>query len=485
MKTKNLIKIAFGLLVFLGTFTACVNDNDFDTPQVNTEDNDIATSTVSAVQDAINQQFSAGNPASLQFTFPDDSPIVVPAYVVSDDTGGNFYKKLIVQDAATAPTAGLEIMIDQGSLHTTYNVGRKVYIKMAGLTVAYIDGQTSNPGFVNASDPTDAIPGVYKVGILGTDRLDRIPATEFQNHIVRSSTTEAIVPTVITPANFDDAHMNTAVQIDDSQVDIADLGKTFAGEAGDSYDATRSFFNCPTEASFGVMTSTFSNFKSVVMPAEKGSLTAVLMKDYRERNPVVVLNSYEDVNFTDPSRCGYGLLDCGAASTATMPTLFSEDFESYSTNTTAYPGWTAVNVNNATGRLFRNRSYSGNKYSEASAYGSGENPMEAWLVTPAIDLTTVTDAVLSFKTKAHHDNGSVLTVLVSTDFSGDVTTATWSAVNATIGTASSTYGNWTNSGNISLSCITGGNVYVAFKYKGADGGTTTGMQIDDVKVVGN
>jgi hypothetical protein len=483
MKTKNLIKIALSALIVLGAFTSCVNDSDFDTPQVQEEDNNIGNSNISAVQDAINQQFVAGNPASLKFTFPDDSPIIVPAYVVSDDTGGNFYKKLIVQDMASNPTAGLEIMIDQGSLHTTYNTGRKIYIKMAGLTVEYIDGQTSSPGFVNASDPTDATPGVYKIGIQGTDRLDRIPSIMLQNYIVRSSTTEAIVPSVITPADFDDAHMNTYIQMNNTQVAIGDLGKTFAGEAGDSYDATRTLLNCDSEVEFGLMTSTFSNFKSMVMPEGKGTLKAVLMKNYRERAVVTVLNSYADVDFPSTDRCGYGLLDCtGGALSASATTLFSEDFESYATNTTAYPSWTAINVNGGA-RLFRNRSYSGNKYSEASAYGSGEDPMEVWLVTPAIDLDTTANEVLTFKTKAHHDNGSVLTVLVSTDFTGDVATATWLATDATIGTASSIYGNWTNSGDINLSCLTG-NVYIAFVYKGADGGITTGMQLDDVMVKG-
>ncbi len=485
MKTLKNIKIALSLLVFIGAFSSCVNDADYDTPQVQEQDTYISNSTIDAVKNTINQQFAAGNPATLVYTFPDDSPVVIPAYVVSDDTAGNFYKKLIVQDSPSAPTGGLEISIDQGSLHTQYNIGRKLYIKMAGLTVGYIDGQTSNPGYANASDPTDAVPGIYRVGVLGNDyKVDRIPATEFENHIVRASVTEAIVPAVITTADFDDTHMNTFIQMDNVQVEASDLGKTFAGEAGDQYDATRSFFNCTEEVGFGVMTSTFSNFKAMVMPSDKGTIKAVLMKNYRERDAVVVLNSYEDIDFTDTNRCGFGLLDCPPVATVGSTVLFSEDFESYAEDETAYPGWTAVNVN-AGARLFRNRSYSGNKYSEASAYGSGENPMEVWLVTPAIDLDTTTDEVLTFKTKAHHDNGSVLTVLVSTDFTGDVTTATWMAVDATIGTSSSSgYGSSTNSGNISLSCLSG-NVYVAFKYKGGDGGITTGMQLDDIMVKGN
>ena len=123
---------------------------------------------------------------------------------------------------------------------------------------------------------------------------------------------------------------------------------------------------------------------------------------------------------------------------------------------------------------------------QASAFRSGENPMEVWLVTPGIDLSTTTDEELTFETKVGYHNGDALSVFVSTDFTGDIDTATWALVDADLADSpSSGYGStFTESGSINISCLEG-NVFVAFKYLGSDGGITTTFQIENVKVTGN
>ncbi|HEX6913741.1 MAG TPA: choice-of-anchor J domain-containing protein, partial [Chitinophagaceae bacterium] len=75
--------------------------------------------------------------------------------------------------------------------------------------------------------------------------------------------------------------------------------------------------------------------------------------------------------------------------------------------------------------------------------------------------------------------------------SGSPSAATWTQLTATVsnGHTSGYASTWTASGNISLNGISGTNVYIAFKYEGADPATgtkkTTTYEIDDVKVVGN
>jgi len=489
---KNLFKITLSLLFIAASFTSCVDDKDFDTPQVVEIDNDIATAELNSVRNNILNQYNSSNPSPSQliYTYPENSTAIVAAYVVSDDTYGNYYKKMIVQDKPENPTMGFEISINQGNLHAIYNKGRKVYIKMAGLSVGYYDGQQGNAssGYENQSNPTDGTPGIYRIGIENDGSIDRIPNTDFKNYIKRSSVSEMIVPKLITDADFTDETMNTFVTMENIQFELGDLGKTFANEQGDAYDATRLLFSCDTENAFGLMTSTFSSFKSLKFSMNdnlsgKGDLKGILMKSYREANSVIVLNTYEDVNFSDTDRCDPVILDCGDNTVGGSVVVFEENFESFSDNTTDLPGWTNVNVNGGS-RVYKIDSYSGNVYMAGSAYGSGENPLEDWLVTPAINLDSTTDEELTFKTQAHHDNGRTLKVYASSDFTGDVTTATWVLINATVGTASSTYGDWTNSGSINISCLEG-DVYIGFKYEGGDNAITTGMNIDDVKVTGN
>ena len=80
----------------------------------------------------------------------------IEAYVISSDEGGNFYKQLVIQDAPENPTAAIVVQVDKNPLFTQYEFGRKVYIKLNGLSV----GEDN---------------GVIQLGRLEGDQLERIP----------------------------------------------------------------------------------------------------------------------------------------------------------------------------------------------------------------------------------------------------------------------------------------------------------------------
>ena len=118
-----------------------------------------------------------------------------------------------------------------------------------------------------------------------------------------------------------------------------------------------------------------------------------------------------------------------------------------------------------------------------SAYNSDESPMESWLISPAINLDATIEEEFSFKTRAGFYQGDALKVFVSSNFTGDIESATWVLVNAELvdGPTSGYGGTFLSSGSINLSCLSG-NVFIAFKYLGADGVITTTFQIDNVRV---
>jgi hypothetical protein len=295
-----------------------------------------------------------------------------------------------------------------------------------------------------------------------------------------------LVPTSITLGGITEAHINTYVSLPNAQFQKTQIGKTFAGEADDEFDGFRDLFECDTEATMKLQTSTFASFKSNVVPSGKGSIKMVLTKDYRAEFLVGILNTPSDISFENPDRCDPPVLDCGTGAVGGSTVIFDENFSSISSaSDLANAGWTSVNVNGGSG-LFTPRSYSGNQYLQVAAFRSGEDPFEAWVVTPAIDLDNTTAEELTFETNTGYDNGAALSVYVSTDFSGDVKTATWLQVDAKLSSGpSNSYGSsFTPSGSINISCLSG-NVYVAFRYVGADGGVTTTFQVDNVKVTGN
>lgn len=104
---------------------------------------------------------------------------------------------------------------------------------------------------------------------------------------------------------------------------------------------------------------------------------------------------------------------------------------------------------------------------KASAYmNSTNNPSESWIVSPAINFAKATAPVLSFSHVQRYvtgENSDFLSVLISTNYSGDVSSATWDTLTIpTWGSGS----DWTfvDSGEIDLSSYVGSTVYVAFRY---------------------
>lgn len=125
-------------------------------------------------------------------------------------------------------------------------------------------------------------------------------------------------------------------------------------------------------------------------------------------------------------------------------------------------------------------------YLKASAYANKvNNAAESWAVSPAIDLSKVTKATLTFRHALNFLNSGVaaehIKVFASTDYAGDVATATWTEL--TIATYPSG-SNWTfvDAGDIDLTAYCGKKVYIAYKYVSTADVAPT-WEVDNMKVV--
>lgn len=479
MKTIKIYNI-ITLFILVFTLNSCVQDGDFTIPELTVKETNItANSTLEKVKTALQQEFFSNE--KLVFTFPinENNPTFIEAYVISSDATGNFYNKLIVQDKAENPTAGIEILINKSALSNLFTIGQKIYIKLDGLSVSYDDGQST----VN---PINLAPGKYSLGFLEGDRSGKIPSTAIKNHLFRTSTIAAIIPQKITVETITDATLNTFVQLEKAQFDISEKGKTFAGEKYDEYDGFRYLFECGSEHELRLQTSTFSSFKSTLIPEGQGKIDFILTKDFKSEFLVAIVNSPSTIDFTNATRCDPVFLNCPENTNVGNVILIDENFENIKTNSQLLnAGWSNINANGGK-NVFKSKTKNGNRVMEMSAYNTAENPLEIWLISPTINLDTTTYETLTFETNNGYDNGKALKVFVSSDFSGDVKTATWTQINANLSVGpSNDYSNFfTKSGNISLSCLSG-NVHVAFQYFGGDGGVSTTVQIDNVKITGN
>ena len=472
---KTILKTIIILLLLV--CISCIQDQDYQIPEITiTEPNINVNSSLSKVKTALQQEFNANNNTKYTFPINENSPTFIEVFVVSTDATGNFYKKLIVQDAVENPTSGIEILINKSDLSTLFSIGQKVFIKLDGLTVSYDDGQSD-------INPTNVIIGKYVLGYLDSASLVNIPSTIIKNHFFRSSIIASIVPTKINISTITEAHMNTLVSFENMQFEKAELGKTFAGEANDEFDGFRYLLDCETEQTIRLQTSTFSSFKSTIIPEYKGTIDVVLSKDYTSEFLVTIINTPSNINFNSTDRCDPVFLDCGGTITNNNKVIFNEDFENIKSNTALLKaGWSNINVNGKNTK-FTSKTSGGNRAIELSAYNSGESPLEVWLISPPINLENSSKEILSFETNTGYDNGKVMTVYISTDYTGDINTATWTLLDAKLSEGpNSGYGTrFTESGNIDISCLTG-DVNIAFKYVGSDGGITTTFRIDNIKV---
>lgn len=151
-------------------------------------------------------------------------------------------------------------------------------------------------------------------------------------------------------------------------------------------------------------------------------------------------------------------------------TIFNQDWEG------EMNGWTFVDVEGE--MSWTVAQYSGNHYAYANGYNHGANI--DWCISPAFNLNTIGNPVLSFRTAKNY-TGPDLEVFFSNDYDGEhPATATWTPLTCALSSGSWT---WTESGDISLGSFSGTNCYIGFKYT-CEESSAAGWEVDDIMLVG-
>ena len=125
--------------------------------------------------------------------------------------------------------------------------------------------------------------------------------------------------------------------------------------------------------------------------------------------------------------------------------------------------------------LWRVASYGGNHY----AYANGYNHPQTidWLISPAFDLDSYSEVVLTFNTAKNY-NGPDLEVFFSNNYDGqDPDSATWIPLQCELSQGG---WNWVASGDISLDEFSGSNCHIGFKYTCDE--DAAGWEVDDIKL---
>ncbi len=272
---KKIINLLFIAILGAFVFNSCV-DKKFDEPDFPFTDPDITTNTsIRQIKDLLG--------SNLNYKIEED--MVFSAVVIANDSLGNFYKKIVVQDS----TSGIEILIDGRNLYGKFPVGRRVFVKAKGLVLG------SNRGVVQLG------------WTISEGNMISILSKDLNTYIVGGSLHNFVAPKEMKICDFDEYDISTLIKFSNVQFKKDNLNLTFAdGVTKD--DKSRTLADC-SKNEFIIRTSGYAEFASDTLPAGNGSLVCVLgIYKYNDqafecKRFQGAIRSLDDIKF-DKERCG-------------------------------------------------------------------------------------------------------------------------------------------------------------------------------------
>lgn len=440
---------------------SCSNPEHYDTPE-NLKDQCTDLTPTRTVQSII-----ATSSTPVHYTADTDD--IVEAYVTSSDEGGNFYKSLSL--VSTDGTTGFSIPIDDYNLYTVYEPGRKVYVNlknlygvrdMGGSVSGTVIGDLYNGNSID--DPSDDEVG--RISIIAYKNIIKPSCTDFKKE-------EDLVQLMSMAQAKSDANLNKLIALDNVQFTDASIGNTYFDTDMNTSSFATATDHTITDNNTGtnliVRVSSFSTFAAKPVPSGSGRIVGVMTK-FGSSTYQFMLRTERDVQLTQPR-------------VFPLPSFFTEPF------TTNFAAWTKFSATGAQTWSLQNTGGNPTQHARMNGFASGaNNANEDWLISPAQNLSSFTNAVLSFET-ATNFTGDPITVWISRNYSGsgNPSAATWEPINGTLAAMNGGVSNWVSSGSVNINSYTGaGNntVYVAFKYIST---TTSGSdwRVDNVKILAN
>ena len=467
MKTNKAMKKINLILTtaIFATLMSCVNGDDYGTP-------DLASECISETPTKQVSDVTAAATTNTPTLWQTDD--VIEAYVTSSDEGGNFYKTIsLVSTNVIGETdnssIGFSIPVNAYNTYTKFEPGRKVFIHLKDMYYSFT-----------------SFTGSYEIGELYVDptygnEIGRISSVKYENVILRScdKVDEDAIVKHISIGDIDDSYMHKLIEFDNVQFKDNSVGSTYF----DPENTTGSGTNHTIVDIYGneipLRISQYASFLTEIVPSGSGKIRGVLTK-YGSGYQFMI-RTLNDIQLNE-DRFEIDLYPPIVGSSLTYNSSLLENFESYAAYDTNFPPY--INDAAVGGRYWQVRSFSGNKYIQATSFGSNEANRTLFIVP--VDMTSA--STFSFRSNDGYNNGSALKVYYSLDYvaGGQITDATLVDItsNFTISSGNTSgYGTFVNSGVYNIPSSVTGNGYFIFEYTGnSPSGVTTTMQIDNISI---
>lgn len=296
---KKIIYLISGLAVtFLLTFnfSGCV-DQDFGDIEPRVDTTLLKANTTIAELKSI---YTGSLTRLTNTTFFNRDSILIEGIVISDDTEGNFYKTLVIEQEDGS--AAIEVKIEKTNLFLEYKRGQRVVIYCNGLYLGDYGGLTQLGSYYTENN-------VQQMGgITGEKNInDRI--------FKKGDTMVNIAPKVINRSSLVGENMSKLVEVQNVQFDslyypgttiVLPYADKATGESLDhplqgcidNYTSTDSYGN--VKSLLVVRTSGYSKFANKQIPVLKGTIRGIL--SFYNGTFQIIIRDLEDVDLTQ-SRC--------------------------------------------------------------------------------------------------------------------------------------------------------------------------------------
>lgn len=267
----------FSFLLSLILFTSGCLKGDFDTPPIGGEDPNLPAESIMTVRQFLDTYY---NPAAYN-DMTDDK--YIRGVVVSSDQSGNIFKVLYVQDEDGG--VGVSLAIDEVSMFNVYPVGKRVFIKINGLTIGANNGTpqigkgtSQNGSFTN---------------------IDRIPASLMREHIIPGMAGIQVEPKLKKITELGPSDLNTLVVLENLEFVNTGPNEIFAPP---STNVNVDLRDCDDNVII-LRNSGFSQFASNVVPSGNGTITAIY--NVFGNTKQLFIRDIDDIQFTG-ERCDGG-----------------------------------------------------------------------------------------------------------------------------------------------------------------------------------
>lgn len=386
---------------------------------------DSSTAALKTVAD-VKKLFTGSN-----YLIPDN--IYIKGKVTANDETGNLYRYIYIEDA----TGGIRININKANtIYQDYRfkVGKNLIVKLKDLYIGKYNGE-------------------FQIGTLSGSTLGFIAEADIYKYLFDSNEpATSVTATEKTIPQLTSDDVGKWIKIKNVQFIDTELGNTYSGN--------RTLIDC-TGNKIILRTNSQASFSSAMIDNGKGDIYAILSI----YNGVYQLIIPKQVNSDlEGLRCD-----------GTLPvyeTIFSDAFASLS-------NWTAVNVSGT--QVWATTTF-GNPAPSAIMDGA-RSANEDWLVSKKITIpSTYKEVFFSFETDGRY-SGNPLEVYVTDNYTGSVSTTSWTKTNPALDTDLASFAGFVNSGKVDVSSFKGKDIVVAFKYTSVSGASTT-WEVDNFAVKG-